>query len=576
MNEILSQTEENQLVQYLMKKLRILDTEQKRWDAVWKKIMSIVDPFSEVLSTPGQSRPIALSGAESILEPSGQRQNIFKKYRSSIGGVIRASSLKYAAKLVDPATKWFATKQLIEIDNPSVENWRRTGEDIVHQVLEDPETNFYPSEHSNIVQSRYIGTTCKYMSITPSGKLRFDCIPMNQISIDVDFLGEIDFVARKIVTTGEKALRQWGPSALNNQSYGDPFNYDTLNLKHEYRHIVTKNYNKQISYEKDWISYLINEKTKKIVLIEELDMNPYIVSRYTQNCGEMYGRSPLYYIAGEIEYLDDLAATISTLTKFGAKPAFLTNDRDIVPKTGIIPGSILNGGLDAMGQAKIQPLAMGNGLNIAQQMLQMKKQDLIETTAVIEKYPNVGTYGNPQMSATEAAERALDLTENLKPAIMRWEKEDMNPTIKYILHATQDQNPFPYIEAGISPDQLHNPIDQLVVKYNGEFSRMQDIYNSNILTSLLNEVATVSQLEASANPEEAQRLVNTLNDDEILRLKAKAYDLPNGVIKSKEEMEAYDEAIRQRKEEEAQAAQAAQETEMYARVLQSQMSQPLF
>lgn len=104
--------------------------------------------------------------------------------------------------------------------------------------------------------------------------------------------------------------------------------------------------------------------------------------------------------------------------------------------------------------------------------------------------------------------------------------------------------PFPYLEAGIDPEDMPDPIDALAVKYTGVLGRQQSRYDSAVIFQLLQDAASSSQMP--------EFVTDVINLDEVIRFRAETNDLPNKILKTREETAAI-------REEKAKALHAQQE-----------------
>lgn len=188
---------------------------------------------------------------------------------------------------------------------------------------------------------------------------------------------------------------------------------------------------------------------------------------------------------------------------------------------------------------------LGGGVNISEQIFEMKRQDINQGLIIQDLF----TPDTPNMTATEVLERRQQQDNRIKPIITRWEREDIGPLVHFMLKTFERSiAPFPYLEAGILQEQLPAPIEQLDVSYAGILGRQQERYDALMLNNILQDAASLSQM-----PGYVEEVINL---DEVLRFRAKTYDLPNGIMKTREETEA----IRQAKaEQQAQQAQAMQQ-----------------
>jgi hypothetical protein len=538
-------------IDFLLAHAQLAKDIRRPWENKWKKILNCVDPFDDSIDN------LFTSSRSVVNNPSPQRTF---KYRSSIGALVRNSITMLSGQLVDPSIKWLHL-DMDNIGNTDVEDnepikkWRKSNEDFIYNLCSKPKSNFYTSSQSLMREWATIGTGCQYVHTNPDGSFRFDCIPMNQVAINVNGLGETTFICRDMMLTGWQALQMWGPQAIDEQVNI----YDNLTLvtvKKSYSHIVIENMNQRHPGDFRYLGYVIDNDRKVIVAQMAYYDFPYIISRFLQNSGDIYGRSLLWYLVDEIEYMDHIIDTSRTSAEHAIKPAIAVQSGYNFPINGLNPGHVIRDAIDMMGRLKFQPVQLGAGVNISEQIFALKRQDIIDALPIQTRFP-------PEvqnMSATEAAERALEQDNKIKPIVTRWEKEALAPLVHFILSSdiAKAKNPFPYLESGISEEELPMPVDQLDVRYSGLLGKQQEKYDSLMLSMIMQELVNIAQVVSSSNPDRALEILELIKADEIARFKIKAADLPNDTIASREEIEAFREAQRAAKDEQARQAQEQQ------------------
>lgn len=527
-----AQIQNKKMVEGILQQVRIAKNIRLPWESHWQDIMRYVNPFDD------NADYNSIIPGSSFTSSSTQRGS--NKYKSALGSLVRNAATILTSQLLDPSVKWFAleiNKPTLKAINqkPVVKEWRRSIEDYIYWLCGNPKSNFYTSSQSFVWEWFTLGTACRYMHTDAQGDLKFDCIPMIQIAYNVDGTGEVDFIVRDMNLTGQQALGLWGENAVDNP------NLDALTLatqKRKYLHVIMRNPWMMHPADFPFAGFVIDEARKVVVNQEFYYEMPYIISRFFQNSGDLYGTSSLWTLLPEIKYMDHMVEMSRYSAEYAIQPPLKVTNGMTIPQTGIMPGARLVGGMDAMGRSTIEPLMLGSGVNISQQIFEMKRQDINQGLIVQDLF----VPDDPSRTATQVNEMRAQQDNKIKPIITRWEREDISRTIRFILKdVARNSMEFPYLEAGVDPEEMPDPIDQLSVKYTGILGRQQARYDSSILNQLLQDAASLSQM-----PEYVSEVVNL---DEVLRFRAETYDLPNSILKTREETE----------EIRAQKAQAQQE-----------------
>lgn len=542
-----------QFVEEIMQQVRIAKSIRLPWESHWQEIMHYVNPFDD-------NNDLNSTIPTSVLtSPSTQRAS--QKYKSALGALVRNAATVLTSQLLDPSVKWFAlelTKPTLQPynDKPVIKNWRRSIEDYIYWLCGNPKSNFYTSSQSFVWEWFTLGTACRYIHTDNDGDLKFDCIPMIQIAFNVNGSGEVDFIVRDLNLTGKQAIGLWGPNAVENP------NLDALTLatqKKKYLHVVMQNPFQQPNNPEDFplAGFVIDEARQVIVNQEWYHEFPYIISRFFQNSGELYGTSSLWNLLPEIKYMDHMVNMSRYAAEYAIMPPLKITNGLTIPQTGIMPGARIIGGLDPLGRSNLEPLMLGSGISISEQIFEMKRQDINQGLIVQDLF----VPDDPTRTATQVNEMRAQQDNKIKPIITRWEREDISKTVKFVLkHTERSVLEFPYLEAGIDEKEMPDPVEQLAVKYTGILGRQQARYDASVLNTLLQDAAGLSQM-----PEYVAEVVNL---DEVLRFRADTYDLPNNILRTREETNAIREQKAQAQQEQAQQIEQQQALDNQIKMVQ--------
>ncbi|MDR1488517.1 MAG: head-tail connector protein [Holosporales bacterium] len=528
--------DELQLVNDLFAMVDYSISNRKKWENKWTEILDHVDPFEDSIFTPTGAN---LDNAKSTMKG--------RTYRSALSSDVRTMANILISQLIDPTVKWFTlnmnpeglysdyVRSSIIHGELLLKEWMRSLEDLIYNICSDSDSNFYQSSGTAIREWSMLGSAVRSMSaeVLPNGtfKVKFDTVPLKQISFITDGDGQIIFAAREITLNGYQALKKYGTDAIR-----DELNFDIpslFRLNKKFYHIIIENNNRKNELEPKYLGYILDVDKRRLLTIningvdtifQSYDEMPYSLMTFYKNSNELYGRSPLWYLLDEIKYLDDLVDLSKKQIEYAVRPMMAAAPDFKPPIGGFSPGRILLGGLDYDKRLALQPIPLGSVVNLSEQIFAIKRQDISKGLLVHDMF----SPENPNMSATEVMERKIANDNIIKPIITRWEREDLARVIKFMLKKlVKIVKPFPYDMLGINPVDFPDPISQLNVKYNGILGRQQKRYDDMMVDKMINDISVISQL-----PENTSEIVN---EEEVIKFKANCYDLPNLILRSPDE-----------------------------------------
>jgi hypothetical protein len=428
----------------------------------------------------------------------------------------------------------------------AIENYIRNMTTMVYDIASSSESGFYTSSSQVITNAFNIGIGIRYITVPNyngesiglsacgnNNSIKFASVDPREFVFDIDGYGNINFAARELYLTLEQSESIWGEAATVAANMSGITRNRKYNQVKKYYHVVIANpFLLTNEDEAKYLEIAIDGDSRKIVACGTLRQMPYIVWRFFQETGELYGRSPLYYLTKEIMAADKYVQAIRIAAEFAINPPWIVKNDETFRKKDFLPGALMVGGLDPMGEANIQKVPVGEGLQIAQQLLELKKSEIVEGLIIRDLSQQ---YNQPGMTETLVAEQKLAQDNRIKPIITRWEREDLGPLVKYILRYLTDGNDkfkmlsFPYFETSIDPNEMRNPVDALDIRYGGLLGRQQDQYENYKINVFLGEISQMAQLSPS--------IINTINYKKIIEAKNKINAFEYDILLSEEEQQ---------------------------------------
>lgn len=523
-------------------------TDRLGWESKWQTIIDQIFPNSREFQF-GSS----LMYSSSVMQPSTDK---LKNFTAAVAGKISAVVTQINASITDPTVKWLNLKfgmSALNTLRPTAE-WLQGCEEALYNLFATPSSNFYPSTYTFHMDWFTLGTACREIILRKdNGEIRFNCVSMQDIYIELDGYGEVSTIFRKFMLTPRQAYDLWGEAISEEQKkLMRTEEQGGSSQKWEYIEVSTNNpLVGQITIPlPPKLSFVIDTRTEKIIDIGMHQFPPYVVSRFDVCPGETYGRSLPWIAMPNIICENRLARRGIQMIDYATLPPLLVQDATSMVMAQIAPNSFVQG-LDPNGRPTIQPLQMGQNLPLLTEYKTMNLQTIDDILLVNEIFPE----GAPttEMSATEVNARKLQYSNRVRPLIVRLEHDDLSHTIiktVSLLMKTGKIPPFPYDQLGIDPKALPDPLTMLRCTFSGQLAKIQQMNEVFVNEKLL--ASTIQAAQAD------QTVLDKINIDEIVSMCAQAYGVSTKVVKSDEEVQQIRQA---RAQQQAQQNQLAMENQ---------------
>lgn len=515
----------------LIKKYNHVSTERTTWQSKWQAINDQVFPNSG-----------DFCGADKYQPQTDKIRN----HSGIISGEINRIVSTLVAQTADPSIKWlnltFPSKQLNDLK--ITRDWLHECCEILYHTFANPSSSFYPSTYSFIFDWFTLGTACREIVLRENGDIRFNCVPMQDIFVDISGYGDIRNIYRKFNLTSKQAFDLWGerlcPQMLN--TLAQEINENSTR-KYQFFEVVMPNPLKKEMPFFDYLSCVVDISNKYIVTYNTHAYSPYVLSRFFVTPGETYGRSNVWNVMPNMILINKLVKIMIHAMEFLVFPPMLVKDLQSLPRYPMTPGSFWQG-IDSSGRATFQPLTMVGNISMLSEFLQ-QQINAFKNGLVIES--TILPVGGSPITATETRARTMQFSNAVRPLIVMLESEDLNYTIKRTLKLLEQSDqlpPFPYNELQIPKKDLPDPIKELNITFSGQMAvmqKMQDIQNQEEFVQKIIQMAQIS-------PD----VMDVVNLDQVALEEAKTYNLSPKITNSEE-------IIQKIREERAKAQQKQQE-----------------
>lgn len=341
----------------------------------------------------------------------------------------------------------------------AVRMWFDEATDILFRYRYSPKANFISQNQQNFMSLGAYGTGAMFIDrLKDEPGLRYKCIHLGEIYFAENHQGIVDKAIRRFELTVRQAIQMFGealPEEISKHFEKNP------ESKFFFLHCVKP----RMDYDpgrldakgKAWGSYYVSEIGKKVVGEGGFQTFPYSISRYTQAPGETYGRSPAMEVLPAIKTLNEMKKTLLKQGHRIVDPVLLTHDDGILDGFSAAPGHINPGGVSAEGRLLVQALPTGR-VDVGREMLEDERA-IIKDPFLVSLFQIL--VDNPQMTATEAMERAKEKGMLLTPTVGRQQSEYLGPMIERELDLLS--------QMGLLP-----PMPQLLLEAQGEYTVIYD------------------------------------------------------------------------------------------------------
>lgn len=436
--------------------------------------------------------------------------------------------------LTSPNVLWFGlstgNKELDDRD--PVRLWLQDTALRIFDILNN--SNFNTEVHELYIDLVISGTGIFSVEEDPEEVIRFNTRPLGQCVVAENAFGQVDEVNRSYKFTASQIVEQWGLDNLPNKIKEHYEKKDSTKFE-----IIQAVYREDIERPLGRMPY-----TSQHVLRDfkhELSEGgfrsfPYMVPRFSKIAGEVYGRSPGMVALPDAKTINKMDETVLIGAEKAVDPPLQLPDDGF-----ILPIMTVPGGLNYYrpgSQDRIEPVFNDSRVDFGFQAMG-ERRDRIRKAFFVDQ---LQLFQGTTQTATEVLQRTEENMRILAPLLGRLRHEFLRPLIARVMEIGQERDLF-----------LRTPADlrgkTLDVNYSSLIARAQKLQEGQ---NILRMVETLAPF-ASAQPE----VMDMINGDAAARIVSRIYDIPQEILRSRDEIEAIREA-RARAEAELNAQQAQQ------------------
>lgn len=429
-------------------------------------------------------------------------------------------------------------------DDIEVKRWLELVNTTLFDFRQRPRAGYYGSMHECYKQLSTFGNSVLYVDADPRGGMTYRSCPLARVWFETDYAGLPQIVYYTYPITAWAAHQKWGDAVgpkvkacLANEPFRE---FDVLRCVQPHQdYTPTRVGFYGMRYE---AAEIITEE-RQVVARGGYHEMPYMIGRYTLSSGEIYGRGPGQIALPDVLSLQAMERTHLRSGEKIADPPLLVAEEGVIGTTGrevsLRSGEMSYGAMTLDGKPLVAPLITGARLDITFEMIERKRQIVRE---IFNWDLFVFLRDHPQMTATEVMEVMKEKAHLVGPVIGRQQTEVLGPQIEREIAVLFRQGQLPE-----PPPQLLERTDHYRVEYESDATQFQKAADASGVARTLE----ITQPFWVNNPSFLQRY---FKEDEIVAVVSAATGTPARVITSQEERVAIDQAQREVREAETEAA----------------------
>lgn len=442
----------------IMSRSRSLRDNRRVWESHWQEVCEYMLPKRADFTT---------------MRTQGDRRqsNVFD-------GVAQQQAIRLAStldSLIKPRqSRWVSIRAEDDElnDDDEVRAWIGAANDIMWRHIYRPSARFQQSSAECDLDLVVIGTGCLMVreSADRSGVV-FNAMHLRDVLIAEDHDGAIDTVfistnmtARQIAQRfgrekmGKKSAKALADNRLDEQI---PM-LNAIYPREDYDAGAARADRKRFA--SVWVEGG-GDEPGTVVHESGFDEFPMAIPRWDTAAGEVYGRGPGMVALPDVLTLNQMSKTILQAAHMAVDPPLLVPDDSIIGSVKTFPGGITHYDANLMiqaGRSPVFPLVTGTRLDIGLEMEQQRRAQI--ERAFFRDVMNL-PQDNPQMTATEVAERRAEFVRIVGPAFGRLEADYLAPLAERTFSILLRQGRFPTPPRALSGREVRFEFASPVVKH---------------------------------------------------------------------------------------------------------------
>ena len=513
-------------------RLQSLKQERNSWESHWREISDYILPRRGVYS--GQ-------------QPNDGRIRGTRIIDSTATRALRILAAGLQGGLTSPARPWFrlgiADRDISR--NKSVRDWVAQVESIMYRAFS--KSNFYSCIHSLYTELAGFGTGILYCEPDEERGLRFRTLTAGEYSLATDAQGRVDTVFREFKMTARQLEKRFGrenlpATVVTSLNVNRDHWFDVLHVvqpRDEFDHGRLDSEN--MPFES---VFLLNDRGGYVLSEGGFMENPYMVPRWDTSAMDVYGRSPAMDVLADVKMLMEMSKSQIQAVHLTLRPPMK------VPSMYSRRLNLLPGGQNPVEQNQQDSVSPLYQVRPDLAGVSHKIQDV--RSSIREGFYNdifmmMAGSNRRTITAAEVAERHEEKLIQLGPVIERQHTELLDPLIDRVFGILMRAGQLPQPPSALEGHDIK-------VDYISVLAQAQKMVGTQSIQSLAEFVGRLAQ----ANPE----VLDKVDMDRAVEDYAELIGVPNGIVRSGDEVEQFRNLRRQQMQHQQQFQQNLQAASM--------------
>lgn len=383
------------------------------------------------------------------------------------------------ARLTPPWADWFRVVPGDDVQDPDEREGMTEALQLIGEKMRKALTksNFYQEVQPQMLDRTIGGTGGLAGETFP--ELRFRCMPLPELAISEDGRGMIQEVAQRIKLSLRDLERAFPDADLEEvkRRVSDPYKSEL-----EVYYLEEREADEQFK-----LTCVLKEP--KMLLREEVNpTRTRMASRWSKVPGSPYGRGPGQRALSDVRALNKLKElSLKQALLAAASPYTVVDDGVINPLTvSIEPGELIPVASNDINNPTLRPLTTTAPFDVSMINMENLRQD-IKKIFMQDQFSNLE---RTPRSATEVAERARVIAQDLGASISRYQQEVLEPVLRLTFYSLQLR--------GEVPEEFQLDGSVFKVEFTSYLSQSQQVEDQQNILEAAQIAAQFGQLDPDA------------------------------------------------------------------------------
>lgn len=449
--------------------------------------------------------------------------------------------------LTNPAQDWFSLKTTDErlMEDDDVRFWLEDASRVCLNAFRSPQANFTPQMAEFYLDLVAFGTGVPFINDSDLTQgPTFTTRPLTEIYVLEDWRGKVDTVFRNFKMSARQVRQQFGEGASKTADRSKGKSQDDDKCI-EMMHIVYPQEEARYAGlgRMPWASVYFSVTDTKILSKSGYYEMPYMVTRWSKEAGECYGRGPGFTALSDQRMLNEMGKTLIKAAQKAADPPLLVTSDGVISQVRTQPGGLTVIRAGVFKDDPVRPLQTGQRFDITEAIIAQRQQAV--KNAFFSQLLQL--FEDPRMTATQVLELSSQAQRLMAPMLGRLENELLEPMVDRVFGILLRRGRFLPPPPALGDAELD-------VEYVSPILRAQRTSDARAVLELWNAASMMAQIDPT--------VLDNLSADVSVRKVADALAVPYGCIRRPEDVfQLREEKARQlQQEQELQQSLAVAET----------------